>query len=132
MLTCGASHYYPVVPVTSTRLQYQYSQKLYPVPGPPNTKYSVRKMLLTNYCVVTKVTRLVEKEGVGTTGCCWRHSEVVSSLWCALDTHCAVHGHFGVLWCTPGCVLYLSCSLWRTQCDVPGTALWCTRVTAPP
>ena len=80
-------------------------------------------MLLTNCRVVTKLTLLVEKEGVGTTGCCWRHSEVVSSLWCALDTYCAVPR---LLWCT---VMYI---LWCTRCGVPGTALWCTWVTAPP
>ena len=114
MLTCGASNYYPVVPVSSTQnIKHSHRNRTqYPVQCPKKTESSVhtdRKdmvpMLVTNYNVGTQAARLVEKKGVGTTGCCWRHSEVVSSLWCALATYC------GVLWCT---VVYLGGILWCT------------------
>ena len=149
MLACGASDYYPVVPVTSTRLQYpEYKTQShrnhtqYPVHQIPSTRHD-------RYCanVVDKLQCCDQSYTIGGERGRWYNRVLLAPLgsgflpvvcpgYLLCCTVYSVHlvylghfgvlylGHFGVLWCTyvPG-VMYLA-----LHC-----ALWCSsQVIAPP
>ena len=74
----------------------------------------------------------MEKEGVGTTRCCRRHPEVVSSLWCArvtalVHTLCCnwVTGVYTVL-CPGHCGVPRCTQVYTVLCT--RVTLWCTQV----